>query len=315
MYVARHHVHWHEIQRSVVTIGTFDGVHLGHRAIISALLDLSKSEQLYPLVVSFQPHPRTVISNGTELRLIQSVADRLRAFARIDAPTVCLRAFTRELAAMSPAEFVTDVLQREFHAKALVMGFDHAFGRDRAGTRDVASALGAGAGFTVRVVPPVMLGGEIVCSTAIRAKLRAGDVAAAAAMLGRPFETTLRQWRHWAVDAVTGLAQLTADWPTDRVVIGDGVYAGYLQSEPILPVGILIQSHLVPSPGNPAVTIMALGDAPQEPSSRARLQFVERVGDLDGARSTHAQAVLTTELRGRITEALRLDRSRRADLR
>jgi riboflavin kinase / FMN adenylyltransferase len=194
-----------------VAIGTFDGVHLGHRAVVRAAVDAATG----PTVVTFDPHPRTVLGNRVEL--LSTLGRRLELLAECGVADVLVVEFTPEIAALEPDEFARRYLA-EIGAEVVVAGAGFRFGRRRAGDLELLRELG----FDVRTVPLV----EGVSSTRIRQLAHAGDVVGAARLLGRPLEAD--------GTVVTGDQRGgTLGFPTanllvdpDLLVPGFGIYAG-----------------------------------------------------------------------------------------
>ncbi len=172
--------------RAVVTHGTFDGVHRGHAALVAETVRQARAMGVEAVVVTYDPHPREVLRGEAVARLTGSAerVDRLRA---LGADRVEVVPFTPDLAAMEAETFARDVLAGRFGAVHVVAGHDHRYGRARGGTLDVLRAPGAARGFGVSVVGPVEVEGAPVSSSRIRAAVGAGDVEAAAALLGRRF--------------------------------------------------------------------------------------------------------------------------------
>jgi riboflavin kinase/FMN adenylyltransferase len=166
---------------SVVSIGVFDGVHLGHQAILAANVARARSLGAVPTVVTFAEHPKAVLL-GRAPRTLTTLEHRLALFARAGVEHAVALEFDDELRATSAEDFVERVLVRGLRTKALVLGFDSKFGRERRGT----PALLSGLGFDVTVIPQVQVGQYGVSSTAIREAVELGDLARAEAMLGRP---------------------------------------------------------------------------------------------------------------------------------
>ncbi|MBI1796761.1 MAG: bifunctional riboflavin kinase/FAD synthetase [Candidatus Eisenbacteria bacterium] len=232
----------HDGAHSIVAIGIFDGVHLGHRAILARALaraaagagDAGRAAttggataRSRCVVVSFDPHPDVVLARGAFTSpLPLTPLDEKRALLMalgIDAFVVL--PFTRELASLSPEAFVDEHLVRPFAPAALVVGEGFALGRGRTGTVERLAAIGEARGFAVEAVPLVQLDGAPVSSTRIRERLAAGGVAEAARLLGRRYRIAGR--------VVTGDGRgRTLGFPTanlmldeERVVPADGVYA------------------------------------------------------------------------------------------
>jgi riboflavin kinase / FMN adenylyltransferase len=170
---------------SIVTVGTFDGVHVGHQAVLQYLKDRAKQQGGRSVVVTFNPHPREVV-HGEEVPLLTTVEERAEVLASFGIDRfVCIR-FTPEFARLEAREFVEDILVGQVGLREIVIGYDHGFGRGREGDRQLLVELGAQHDFAVDVIPAQVVSEHVVSSTQIRAALEAGDVATAAEMLGRP---------------------------------------------------------------------------------------------------------------------------------
>lgn len=173
--------------RSVVTTGTFDGVHLGHQAIIRYLVRRAAAVGGVPTVVTFDPHPRAVLG-GHDVPLLTTPDERAALLEALGVARFVVLPFTRDLSLLEPEAYVEDVLLGRIGLRELVIGYDHRFGRGRRGDRALLEALGARHGFSVDVIPEQVARGLTVSSSAIRRLLAGeGDAAAAAALLGRPY--------------------------------------------------------------------------------------------------------------------------------
>ncbi len=173
---------------SVVAVGVFDGLHRGHRALFERALARAAGDRC--VAVSFDPHPDVVLAK--EFRAIAPLTPLPEKHARLAAMGVELHVlpFTRELAALSPEEFVERHLVSPFSPRTLVVGADFALGRGRAGNVERLRQIGAGHGFEVESVPLLAEGAEVVSASRIRAALAEGRVADAAALLGRRYTLT-----------------------------------------------------------------------------------------------------------------------------
>ncbi|MEM3830414.1 MAG: hypothetical protein QXP36_14565, partial [Conexivisphaerales archaeon] len=170
--------------RKVVAVGTFDGVHLGHQAVVQALLArVREVPDLMPAVVSFHPHPVSVLDPPRAPRLLSLPHERAQALVTLGVPLRILVPFVPALAALSAPEFAAHVLQEQLGAAEVVVGFNFRFGRGGEGS---GRAL-EDAGLRTHVVPPVYVGTEVVSSTRIRHLLAAGKVEEAQVLLGRPY--------------------------------------------------------------------------------------------------------------------------------
>src|SRR5437899_12530996 len=176
-----------ERRPSAVALGVFDGVHLGHRAILGAAVAHGRATGSPALACTFEPHPLEVLQPDRAPLPITTLDERLALIGACGVDGAVVLDFTRELAAVEPDAFVKDVLVDRLAAQQVVVGFNHRFGRGARGDADLLRDLGGRLGFSVDVVEPLMVDGAPVSSTAIRAALGRGDLEAAARMLGRPY--------------------------------------------------------------------------------------------------------------------------------
>jgi len=168
-------------ENSVVSIGVFDGVHLGHAAILSANVACARKRDACPTVVTFKGHPKQVLL-GRAPRTLTTLAHRLELFRRAGIGHTLVLSFDDELRSTQATEFVNELLVKELGAQALVLGFDSKFGRDQKGTPELLREMG----IPVEVIDKVVVGQRAVSSTAIREAVGLGDLDGARAMLGRP---------------------------------------------------------------------------------------------------------------------------------
>ena len=176
-----------ERRPSAVALGVFDGVHLGHRAILGAAVAHARATGAPALACTFEPNPLEVLQPDRAPLPITTLDERLTLIAACGVDGTIVLTFTRELAAVEPEAFVKDVLVDRLAARQVVVGFNHRFGRAARGDAALLRELGARMGFNVDVVAPLTVDGVPVSSTAIRTALGRGDVDAAARMLGRPY--------------------------------------------------------------------------------------------------------------------------------
>jgi riboflavin kinase/FMN adenylyltransferase len=172
------------MSHSVVAVGVFDGVHLGHLRLLHELQELASSLQAVPTAITFGNHPDQVLHGG-EPTLLVSVPHRLRLLRRAGVLRLVVLTFERRLQQMTAREFATTVLVRSLGCRGLLLGYDAALGKDREGTPAMFRQLGAELGFTVRQGAPFTVDGQPVSSTAIRAAILRGDLAEAQRYLGR----------------------------------------------------------------------------------------------------------------------------------
>lgn len=166
---------------AVVSLGMFDGVHLGHQAILSANVARARALGAAPTVITFRRHPKQLLL-GRAPKTLTTLEHRLDLFARAGIEHAAVLNFDAALRSLTAAEFARQIAVRDLGARYFVLGFDSKFGRDRGGTPEYLRSLG----FEVEVAPKVVIQGRPVSSTAIREAVELGDLPAAAAMLGRP---------------------------------------------------------------------------------------------------------------------------------
>lgn len=172
---------------TTVTVGTFDGVHRAHRAVLEAVAERAKAARRVGMVVSFDRHPLEVVRPEAVPPSLTTMPERRAAIAEAGVERARFLRFDPELAALSPEEFVRSILIGECDMKELVLGDDHALGRGRTGDVGVLRELGQALGFAVEVVAPVEVEGMRVSSTRIRSAIEACDLRTAAKLLGRPY--------------------------------------------------------------------------------------------------------------------------------
>lgn len=172
---------------SVVTVGTFDGVHRGHQAVLGYVRAQAQQRGGKSTVLSFDPHPREVL-RGEPVPLLTTIEERVALLEALGIDRFIVLPFTPALAAMSAEDFVAQVLVERIGLQAVCVGYDHTFGRNREGNVALLETLGPRYGFAVDVIPPQVVGDRTVSSTLIRQLLlRDGAVEQAALLLGRPY--------------------------------------------------------------------------------------------------------------------------------
>lgn len=175
------------LPRSVLTVGNFDGVHLGHRELIRRVLKRSKQLSVPAVVMTFEPHPVQVLYPDRHLKRLFDHEDQHRELSRLGIDVLVIEPFSREFSQLSPERYIHDWIFGPFHPELLVVGYDFSFGANKAGTLDVLSEKASALGFEVDIVPPIRAGGHLISSSRVRTTIASGDVALAAIFLGRRF--------------------------------------------------------------------------------------------------------------------------------
>ncbi|MCZ7555586.1 MAG: bifunctional riboflavin kinase/FAD synthetase [Bacteroidia bacterium] len=188
MIVCRSLEQWPHRGPVVLTLGTFDGLHLGHRKILDRVRSISVESGLPSVLLTFDPHPREVIGRrGDPTYLLTTIDERIEQLAQSGIDTCMVLPFTRDLSMLDAKDFFDEYIMRTFRVRHLVVGMDHAFGKGRTGTVDELQRLGMSNGIDVTPVGELLLEGVKVSSTAVRSALKEGDVLKASRLLGRPY--------------------------------------------------------------------------------------------------------------------------------
>lgn len=245
MQIVRGHQHAPSWEGAAVAIGNFDGVHVGHRALLDRARELATAHDARAVALTFDPHPSAVLSPKGAPPMVSSLARRLELMEDAGLDVAIVEPFTPELAKLSAHDFVEGVLFSSLRARAIVVGYDFRYGAGRAGTIDTLRAHAARAGVEVVVVSPVEVGGEVASSSRIRAYLQAGDLPGAERLLGR----------RWDIDGTVvhgakrgrAIGIPTANIaPSSDLVIAPGIYA----------------VTLCPDGGTPLPAVASLGTNP-----------------------------------------------------
>ena len=170
-----------------LTIGNFDGVHLGHRKIVKTVISHAAQYGGTSVVLTFHPHPSKILAPAKGLQFITTLAEKKDALRSLGLEVLLVAEFSRQFSRITPSEFISEVLHLKLKTKYLAIGPDWAFGRDRAGGLLLLKEMSHRYGYRVEVVEPVVIGDTVVSSTNIRDFLASGDVGRAADLLGRPF--------------------------------------------------------------------------------------------------------------------------------
>ena len=211
----------------LLAIGVFDGVHLGHKYLISQLIEQARQQNLLSGVVTFRQHPQEVLAPQTKLPFLTDLIERSNLLKSEGIEAVIPLSFTTELAQLTARQFV-NLLKKYLRMRGLVIGPDFVLGRDREGNADTLRVLGQEMNFAVTVVPPVMINGEVVSSTAIREALAGGDMKKVHALGGRPFSLHGQVVSGTGRGIKLGFPTANLDIDSDQAIPVDGVYATWV---------------------------------------------------------------------------------------
>lgn len=278
-------------RKTVVTVGVFDGVHVGHKRILEEVVLLARGLRVRSVVVTFDPHPVAVLDPREAPAMLTTVRERLDLIAAEGISETLVLRFGAKLAARDAEWFVRHVLLGRLGMGRLVIGYDFRFGRGREGDSHGLEALGEAMGFGVDIVPPVKFGGHPVSSTRARTALARGDVRSAAAMLGRPYEISGRVVKGEGRGRRLGFPTANLR-PADagKMVPGDGVYAGEAGSRRRLgPALVYVGTKPTYGRGTRGVEVHLLDAGANLYGESLRVRFIER---LRGEKTFASEAAL-----------------------
>lgn len=214
-----------ESRGTVITVGSFDGVHQGHRRVLEEMAARARRGRRRSVLVTFDPHPLEVVNPKAAPPLLSVGHERTEILAQSELDAVVFLRFTAKLAALTPEQFV-DLLIRRFHLRELVIGYDHGLGRGRTGDVRVLQDLGRRIGFQVDVVDAVTVDRRAVSSTLIRRAVAGGDLQTAARLLGRPYSLSAPVVPGQGRGREIGYPTINLTLPDPRKLLPpDGVYA------------------------------------------------------------------------------------------
>lgn len=172
---------------TVLTIGTFDGLHLGHQEIVKKLLERSNFHSGRNILITFNPHPRKVVNHNYSQKILSTIEEKIEILSELGVENLFVVNFTKEFSQQSPKEFISNFIVKKIGLKEIVVGYDHKFGKGREGNHETLKTLGKQLGFEISIVDEFKINGEIVNSTKIRQALLNGNIEQANLFLGRHY--------------------------------------------------------------------------------------------------------------------------------
>ncbi|MFC7588773.1 bifunctional riboflavin kinase/FAD synthetase [Nonomuraea antimicrobica] len=230
-------------ERSVVTVGVYDGVHRGHQRVVGRAVAIARERGLRGVVVTFEPHPDEVVRPGSHPHRLTSLRRRAELLAGLGADEIDVVEFSFGLSRSTPDEFVQNVLAERLRAAVVVVGEGFVFGHNAAGDVETLRRLGDKYDFEVEAVPRL----DAVSATSIRELLVAGDVAAAGAQLGRPHRVEGVVVRGYQRGRQLGFPTANVETPQYTAIPADGVYAGWLECVPVANLPTLYEGERWPA--------------------------------------------------------------------
>ena len=179
----------HSKQKSIVTIGIFDGVHRGHQQIIRQMRDIANRKDLITTLVTFEPHPQLVLRNQEKrpLRILTMIEEKIDILNKIGLKRLVVANFNKDFANIEPVDFIQNYLKKKLLLTEMVIGYDHSFGRNRKGNIELLQNLANKLNFQVQALPAKTIDNQIISSTLIRSLIAEGAVGKAAEFLDRPY--------------------------------------------------------------------------------------------------------------------------------
>jgi len=174
-------------KNTILTLGTFDGIHPGHLKIIDKMVDRSREYGFRNVVITFHPHPRAVLSANSDVKLLTTLNEKIELLRKNGVENVLTINFTKEFASLTAEEFIYDFLVNGIGLSEIVLGHDHHFGKGRSGNAELLKVIGAKENFTVTTVDAFYINDEVVSSTKIRNALSNGELKKANSLLGRNY--------------------------------------------------------------------------------------------------------------------------------
>ncbi len=213
---------------TVLALGTFDGVHIGHRHLIREALVIARAEKIDAVAYTYSTHPASVFSPGHIPPLLETPEEKVRSLALAGADAAVLRPFTRTYASLPPEEFLR-MISGSLYPRHIVVGYNYSFGEKGRGRAEDLKRLGDKYGFRAHIVEEVSLDGQTVSSTRIRGQVLDGDARDAARFLGRMYSLTGRIERGRRIGGQIGFPTANLAYPPGKVIPKAGVYAGWVQ--------------------------------------------------------------------------------------
>lgn len=209
----------------VITIGSFDGVHRGHRAIFDRMITLAQSLNGEPVVFTFSEHPRKLLTPHTPPKILTTATEKIHAIEKAGISNIVMMPFTHEIASLTAEEFLYKIVFYHIGKAHIVVGYDHAFGKGRQGDFEFLKGLSLREGFIVERVDPVCIQSRPVSSSWIRTEIEDGNIALANMLLGRPYPLSGTVVKGQMRGRLLGYPTANIAHDPDKIIPKDGVYA------------------------------------------------------------------------------------------
>jgi riboflavin kinase/FMN adenylyltransferase len=227
MKVYNHIDEFKQIKNAVVTIGTFDGVHIGHQKIISRLQEVARQKGGETVILTFFPHPRMILHpDDLNIKLISTMEEKAERLSNLGIDHLIITPFTRDFSNLSPQEYIREVLVKKIGTAQIIIGYDHRFGKDRSGGLKELQHYSSELGYEVEEIPEQDIDDVAISSTKIRNAILSGDVKTAETFLGYPFHLTGKVIKGDQIGRKLGFptANLFIE-ESYKLIPSDGIYA------------------------------------------------------------------------------------------
>ena len=266
-------------KETVYTIGVFDGIHLGHQSLLTFLRDKARQNGWLSGVITFKSHPESVLGSTNQLPWLDDIDNRIKRIKNLGIDIIVALSFTPELRQLSADEFVR-LLKEHVKLRGLLIGPDFALGKNRQGSAEQLRLLGQRLDFSVEVVPPLVIDGDVVSSSLIRQVLAGGDIAKATKLLGRYFSIGGLVVTGDQRGRELGFPTANLQVKSDQASPSDGVYVtlAYTDSKP-LPSVTNIGVRPTFGGGQRLIETYLIDHRAQLPGKKLRIEFVEKLRD------------------------------------
>jgi len=213
-------------KKAIITIGTFDGVHIGHQQIIDAMRKESEKRTGETVIITFHPHPRKIVEQNTSLQLINTLDEKIGLLENKGIDHLVVVPFTKAFAMQTAEEYVENFLMNKFHPETIIIGYDHHFGKDRKGNFQLLEKLSAKFNYRLIEIPKHLLKEIAISSTKIRNAIKKGEVETANNLLGYPFFFEGKVLHGDQLGGKLGYPTANLEYTdVDKIHLGEGVYA------------------------------------------------------------------------------------------
>lgn len=269
---------WDAREPLALAVGVFDGVHIGHRHVLRLLVEAAESKGLKPAVLTFDPHPLALVAPPHAPRMLTTIDQRIEQLGASGVGLTAVLAFDDSVRNMAAEAFVEELLVERLHSVFIVAGDDFRFGANRSGDVSLLDAMGERLGFEVET-SPLIGGGEAISSTRIRDALDAGDVTAAAALLGRDYELVGSVVPGAGRGADMGVPTANVDVDASLSIPGHGVYAVRAGTHDLVPAVANVGVRPTFGSGVETVEVHLIDHAVDIVGAAIRIEFVARLRD------------------------------------